>query len=339
MPSDGKNLNPEFDEFIKTSVSTKSAETDRAKERWHEVADHLKAKLGEKFAGAFLSGSYARRVQVRTLKDVDIIIELIDDDGAFEADARATLGHIKALLSDFPNLLHSPEARVRAVTLHFDDVDFTIDVVPAIPQPNERHLLAANKPEESLNTWTLESPRPQLEAAHVKNVLLDGHYTRATKLVKEWNQGFSDDKAMPSYLAESILHLSVDHWDGYEACMTSFFRAALNKLSAPGPNVPCPGDPSRFVDEMLKPERRARALELVRNSLVDAEAAEAEPAEDSSLNKWAKVFSSPDFPAPKNDPAKFAGALRLGEITASGASIRTGSSGRRIAQGRSWRER
>lgn len=336
---DGKNLDNTFRSFVNRFVSTPKSQTDIAKKRWPEVVEHLESALGNRFVKSFLSGSYARKVQVRRLKDIDIIIELNDVDGQFFKDAAATLKFVAGLLADFPGLSEVPEIGVRAVTLHFSDVDFKIDVVPAIPATNDQHWLAVNDPEKGENKWALASPKRQLVAASKKNEELDGNYTPATKLVKEWNQSFGEDKhkAMPSYLAESILFHCLSVWDGFEDAAVLFFSSAVRHLAEPLPSVTCPGDEKNFVDEKLEDDRRLRALSLAQAALSDATQARDEDDADKSMDLWAKVFTAPDFPAPKNDPSKLASALGVGGVTASGLAVAAGHSGRKIVDGRSWR--
>lgn len=337
---DGKKaLDSTFSEFISNSVSTKKSETDIAKDRWREVVAHLKDALGSDFKAAFLAGSYARKVQVRKLKDVDIVIEIDDPDDSWHSDAHAALLRFAEALSDFPGLLERPEIGVRAVTIRFTDVDFKIDVVPAIPVAGGHHLLAVNDRASGENAWTSASPKLQLTAASEKNALLDGKYTPATKLIKEWNQSFGEGelKPMPSYLAESILFHALAEWNGFENAIVQFFEFAERQLADARPTVTCPGDPDNFVDEKLEESRRERALNLVRRSLDDARAAKMKSNEEESLDMWAEVFVANDFPAPKNDRAKLVSALGGGGVIAHGNAVKSGGAGRKISSGRSWR--
>lgn len=337
---DGKNLESTFRGFITNQVSTPKHETDLAKEMWPKVVAHLKEGLGESFAGSFLSGSYARKVQVRRLKDVDIIVELHDADGNFRASAKATLQRLAHELADFPGLAEPPEIGIRAVTLYFEDFDFKIDVVPAIPTSGERHLLTVNDPGEGKNEWSVASPKLQRSAAVKKNAALDGNYTPGTKLVKEWNQRLGDGKlkVMPSYLAESILFHAVPSWTSFEVTVVAFFEAAVGHLSIPSPTVSCPGDKFNFVDEKLEDARRERALSLATVALRQSKAALSEPDPDHSLDLWAEIFTSIDFPAPKNSPTRIANALGSGGVSASGPSIAAGAAGRGVTNNRSWQQ-
>lgn len=52
-----------FEEFEKQTVQVPTGQNDRAKDLHPDIRDAVKADLGELFNRAFLSGSYARKVQ------------------------------------------------------------------------------------------------------------------------------------------------------------------------------------------------------------------------------------------------------------------------------------
>ncbi len=341
-PKDGKNpdsLEKIFRDYASGPVSVPRSEIVRAKALWPIIVDHLAGKLGDEFLGHFLAGSYARKVQVRKLQDIDIIIELADLTGDFAASARDALLVIAEDMSDCELVFGQPDPKVRAVKLTLNGVEFTVDLVPALCVEGSRHRLALNKPEEGLNLWTPANPKGQTTAAQEKNQALGGNYIAMAKLIKDWNQSFGDDdeKAMPSYLAEAILFHALEEWPGFGPAIVAFFQSAAVHLAVAEPTVTCPGDEANFVDQLLKDERRERALLLVLEAGDAARHALDEAEEGPALDKWSKVFTSRDFPAPVNDIDRQLKAMQKGKISVIGTGVAVGTSGRAAVRGRSWR--
>ena len=232
---------------------------------------------------------------------------------------------------------------VRAVKLDIDGEEFTADAVPALDDPFGELLLCRNKPDEGYDDWTSARPQGQLDATTEKNKGTGGTFIPGVRIVKVWNQSFGerDKKAMPSYLAESILFHALEGESDYDDAMVAFFRLAKDHMSSNWPSVPCPGDSSNFVDQMLKDERRERALEKVETALGHAEDAIAANDPGDAMDYWAKVFG-PAFPAPANDSASLASALKRGQAVAKGSGIvvPAGASGERpVIRARSHRLR
>lgn len=339
---DGKNperLEKVFREYASGPVSVPLSEVTKAKEFLPIIVDHLATKLGDEFLGHFLAGSYARKMQVRRLKDIDIIVELADLSGAFETSARDTLLMIAREVGDCQLVFGQPEAKVRAVKLAIEGVEFTIDLVPALHEADGLHRLALNKPDEFLDFWTPANPNGQTSASRAKNLALHGNFIPLVKLIKDWNQSFGDDdlKAMPSYLAESITFHAVDEWSGFGAAIVTFFESAERHLAVAEPTVTCPGDPDNFVDQMLKVERRQRAHLIVQQAHETARHAFEEVEEGPALDKWAMVFTNRDFPAPVNDIERQLTDMQKGNISVVGTGVASGASARPVVSGRSWR--
>jgi hypothetical protein len=331
-----------FSEFEQETARVPAAENARAKEVHPEVTAAIKADLGDLFDRAFLAGSYKRKVQAVRLKDVDIIVVLNDPDGEFAGSANAALERVRTAAKTC-DLVGLTRKSVRAVKLDIDGEEFTVDVVPALNDPLGELRLCRNKPDEGYDDWTSARPQGQLDAATEKNQETEGVFIPCTRIIKVWNQSFGEDdkKAMPSFLAESILFHALDGKCDYADAALEYFRSAKDHLSRSWPSVPCPGDPANFVDEMLKDERRERALKKVETALADAEAAVAAEDQGDAMDFWAKVFGSA-FPAPSNDSANLAAALKSGRAVAKGIGIAvpSGTNGgeRRTIAGRSHRQ-
>ncbi len=310
-----------FIEFERETARVPEAQNARAKEVHPVVVEAIKADLGDLFNRAFLAGSYRRKVQAVRLKDVDIILVLNDPEGEFAISADATLERVRKAAKTC-HLVVSTRKSVRAVKLDIDGEEFTVDAVPARDDPLGELLLCRNKPDEGYDDWTSARPQGQLDAATEKNQETEGSFIPAVRIIKVWNQSFGegDKKAMSSYLAESIMFHELNSKCDYADAMVAFFRSAKDHLSRTSPSVPCPGDPDNSVDEMLKDDRRKRALSKVETALGHAEDAVATEDPGEAMDHWAKVFGS-SFPAPSNDSATLASALRSGKAVGKGSSI------------------
>lgn len=326
-----------FIEYEK-KIRVPSWQNDRAKEVHPEVRAAVEADLGELFVRAFLAGSYARKVQTVRLNDVDIIIVLNDLDGTFTASADAALERLREAAKTC-DLVARTRKGVRAIKLDIVGEEFTVDLVAALPDPLREVKLARVIPAEGLDDWTEARPKAQLEAAIEKNKTTNGIYILAVRIVKSWNQRAKTNgkNAMPSYLAESILFHALAKECDFDMATVQFFRAAKQELSTPTPSVPCPGDPTNYVDERLEDDRRKSALAKVETALEHAEAAIAESDPGKAMDEWAKVFG-PAFPAPSGDTSALAKALRSGTAVAAGAGISpVANGGRQVIPSRPWR--
>lgn len=310
-----------FVEFEQETARVPEAQDARAKEVHPVVTAAIKTDLGDLFNRAFLAGSYRRKVQAVRLKDVDIIIVLNDPDGEFALSANGTLERVRKAAKTC-DLVGTTRKSVRAVKLDIDGEEFTIDAVPALDDLLGELLLCRNKPDEGYDDWTSARPQGQLDAATEKNQETDGIFIPAVRIIKVWNQSFGegDKKAMSSYLAESIMFHALDSKCDYADAVVAFLRLAKDHLSRTAPSVPCPGDPDNFVDEMLKDDRRERALGKVETALGHAENAIAADDPGEAMDHWAKVFGA-SFPAPSNDSAALASALRSGKAIGKGSGI------------------
>jgi hypothetical protein len=286
----------------------------------------------------FLSGSYGRRVQAVKLKDIDVIVVLTDDDGAFWADARATLVQVQDALRDCDLVRQARPPSVRSVKAVLHDYEFHVDIVPAIrPTVGDGLYLTRNLPDEGYNDWTLEYPEQQLKACQGKNKSTNGRYVPATRVVRTWNQRYPTAKPLRSYHAESLLYHGIDDAKTLQDATVAFFDHAYDAL-APGQLTPTPGAPAgRYVDDRMSSEDRKAAREKVEKAREKAHAAAETEDAGKAMEAWAKVFGD-KFPTPATHPDVVEAALRSGTAFAVGAGIRPGKTeeSRDLIPGRSW---
>jgi hypothetical protein len=287
----------------------------------------------------FLSGSYGRRVQAVHLHDIDIIVVLNDDDGAFWNDALGTLKQAQAALSDCDLVRRAAAPSVRAAKAFLHDYEFHVDIVPALrPSSGDGLYLTRNLPDEGINDWSLEYPEQQLKACQDKNKATNGLYVPATRVIRAWNQRYKTDKVLRSYHAEALLYHAIGNATTLKDATVAFFDHAYDAL-APGQLTATPGAPAgRYVDDRLSDEARATAREKVEKARDKAH--EAADTEDpgKAMEAWTKVFGN-RFPSPSTQPDLVEAALRSGTAFASDATIRVGQTAdsRDRLPVRSWR--
>ena len=332
------NVQDAFVEFEREKVRVPAWQNDQAKEVHPKIRESVESALGGLFNRAYLAGSYRRRVQTVRLNDVDIVVVLNDSDGAFAASATRALLTLEQA-ADSCDLVEATKFGVRAVKLEIEGVEFSVDLVAALENPDDEVLLARRIPEEGLDDWTAARPQGQVEAAAAKNEATDGVFVPGTRIVKFWNQRLGDGERnlLPSYAAESVLFWALEEPCEYADLAAAFFGAAKEHLAQASPTVRCPGDPENFVDERLEDERRLRALIAVEEALVHVEEAESATDVGTALDAWAEIFG-PAFPAPSTDPGKLASALGGGTAVAAERGMSPDpTAGRPVIQGRSWR--
>lgn len=282
----------------------------------------------------FLSGSYGRKTQAVRLKDVDIIVVLDDPDNEFAGSASGTLEKVRKAVSAH-ELVSYTKVSVRAVKAYLHDHEFHVDIVPALrPAFGSGLQLTRNIPGEH-DDWTLEDPEGQLQAARDKNKETSGLYVPATRIVKAWNKPFVSVAAtLRSYHAEAILWRALTGPATYQEAMLAFFDEAYDRL-APGARTLVPGSYSRYVDDRLEDDERARARETIEKAREKAHAAAEIDDPGEAMDAWVKVFGR-SFPAPSTNPDAIAEGLRSGTAKAVGAGFAIGGT-REAIPGRSWR--
>ena len=326
-----------FEQFERKHVRVPEAENADAKKVEAEFRAALEEALGDIYAASFLAGSYRRKTQAVHLKDLDIILVLNDPTGKFRASAKATLVYLKDVVTVYDPVT-TRRVKCRAVECELDGYTFWADIVPALVDTDGGLLLAYNNEEEGVDEWRPAGPKGQTQACSDKNAATDGAYVPVTRICKFWNGSFtsspSQEKPVPSYWVESVLHNALDAPCDWPTAVVAFFENAQRHLSSPWPTVPCPGDPENYVDEKLDNQRRLNALAKVEAILPTVQAAAASTDLNEALELWGRVFG-PAFPAPSTSDEAVAKALKKRTATVSGTGVTALPTGRRPIPARS----
>jgi hypothetical protein len=327
------NINQAFEAYEKQTARVPDDQNSDAKEVHPDIRKAVCAALPVE--RHFLAGSYGRKTQAKRLKDVDIVVVLKDDDGAFKASASDTLAKVKEAL-DGCDLVSKAKPSVRAVKAQLTDYEFHVDIVPALlPALGDGLQLTRNLPNEGYDDWTLEDPEGQITASFDKNKTTGGIYIPAVRIIKAWNQYYETVKPLRSYHAEAMMFHALTGKCTLQEAVLAFFDHAYDAL-APGARTLVPGSTSRNVDDRLTDEERKTARDKVEAAREKAHAAAELEDEGKKMDAWVKVFGQ-SFPAPSTDSDAIAKELRDGSAKAAGAGITVGATGEReVIQGRSW---
>lgn len=326
-----------FEDFERRHARVPDAQNRLAQTVQADFRSAVEDGLGARHQKSFLAGSYRRKTQAVRLKDLDIVFILNDFDGQLSASASGTLALMKEVAWAYGPVV-SVRTKCRAAECRLTGYEFWVDAVPALPDDAGGLLLPYVNAEEDADDWRPADPDGQTTACQRKNDQTDGAYVPVTRVVKHWNQSFvsspSQEKPLPSYLAEAILYDALGGPCEWADAALAFLERAQHDLSLPWPSVPCPGKTTDHVDEKLENDRRLRALSKVQAVLPDARAAAVEPDPKTAMELWARVFG-PSFPAPSNHPALLGQAIREGAVTVVGTGVAATPKGRRHIPARS----
>jgi hypothetical protein len=184
-------LAPQFKEALRTIQPGEDA--DNAKKAHEAVREVLEKdeKLADLGASAVLIGSYARRVSIRRVKDVDVFLRLNDADA--KTRPGATIDHVVEVLEGaFPDQV---ERQHRSVKVDFPDYDLSVDVViarPCVDHPDEHWQIPRKIEADGSARWIETNPTEMTKLtsdANAKYVLgsdsTKGVYVPVVKLMRQ----------------------------------------------------------------------------------------------------------------------------------------------------------
>lgn len=276
-------FNEEFKKYIREKISPKNYEKIRVRESHEELSDMLK---GDNFR----SGSYARFTAITPVNDLDVIWELPEDILAkTELKKKILTKNIDAADLDISNILSELAKRLRveykvknikllkieaqshSVGVYFGptEQDFSIDIVPAIPEGinsfGEKtylvpEILKINKKtrlkiysDHSLIKWVKSDPRGYIKEAAILNEV-NQNYRHAIKFCKKWKLYLIDrypELKFKSFHIEMIIkdiitcNISLDSLD----VVKKFFGNISDYLKEP--QIFDRADNSKYIDEYL----------------------------------------------------------------------------------------
>jgi hypothetical protein len=302
---------------------------DSQKERWNDLADHLRADLAERSGysiGSWLQGSYKFGTQVRPAAssqefDIDLGIYFqwsgTPDDGRHSAlDLKA---FVQASLTDYASNDDNDaegvdEPRAKCSRVHFNDA-FHIDV-PAyhLDSGADARALATDK-----NEW--EDSDPKAIYAWWKEITGATDRARCRRLVryfKMWAALRFNEDARPSSIMLTVLigqgfaALDRDAYSGDDEFMQAITSAIVTRLQR-SLKVPNPANNKENLNR-LSDDHSSQLLEKLEELLAIADRALGASTKTACAEIWSEAFDH-FFPIPEKDDEEEA-VLKIAESRA-----------------------
>lgn len=255
------------------------------------------------------SGSLRRSTQLKPIHDLDMVVvyELADHPtwGSPGDSAEQALHHVRDRTNALLGVTHGTSAKLvrravprnHAVKCFIDapDSGFTVDVMPALRQPNGQLLI----PEKLSSAWVPAHPEYLIKAVQDRHSTWK-YYRPMVRVLKDWRLDAAETMSgeIKSLIIE-ILSLTCLPTRGSRAqALAKFFEAAAVATHQPicDPAGLC-GEVQSDLDYAGLSAALETASELANNAVL------CEQLGDTANAKrlWREVFGS-DFPAPAGKP-------------------------------------
>jgi hypothetical protein len=267
---DKQSINNLLVEHIKNNLSPNEKERALASKIYISIKD----VLGE---GCMLTGSYARLTSTTPINDIDILYRL-DLNEITHYNPNVHLNQLKQTIEKAINdkkILQATVAlQTHSITLDFQDIHFSVDIVPAIPKgSNDFGLVTFLVPEILITgyrhrtkkyaslrennqqmSWILSDPLGYIEETKRINGI-NSNFRKVVKLAKKWKQNCKDniwkEFAPKSFHIERIL-FDIFQQDNQITCIEGIFNFFLKlKLKIDTPQIPDRADANKHIDEYL----------------------------------------------------------------------------------------
>lgn len=251
-------------------------------------------ELGAAHIDTYLSGSYARRVAINNIKDVDVICVVDIDTSVTEPDV-VIAWLASALQESYANV----REQGRSVQV-IDSNDVHLDVVPGSPYTNEDGPLWI--PDREAREWVSTHPKGQLAFCIANNSNTGDFYVPLVKLIKWWRDRCLAKAVAPkSYVLETLVAegLGSRSPSSYGAGIVQVLEGVSSRyLSWVGtgqvPWIADPGFPSINVAKRWESEEFDGFMAAVDEWAAVARAAYEAQTESESVSLWRKLFGA-DF--------------------------------------------
>ena len=308
------NINEIISKYISDNFSPTEHERSEVSRRYNELAGLL---VGQNFQ----SGSYARFTAITPIHDLDVIWVLpqellsltFNESLSKKIDSRDL--DVDNLLHDLALKLASEYKKIdsgvkvtpqtHSVTIQFNNSDFTIDVVPAIPLAEENefrdpifivpelfrisHSRRIKKYESHEPiAWVKTDPKGYIESAKQLNEVNES-FRKATKFLKRWKDKLKakdENIKFKSFHIEQIVHnilIANDH------DLITTIKIFLNNVDTyiNSAQIPDRADDDRFIDSYVNDLTYEQKHALSQNAKISANLITSlisETSEHSALN-------------------------------------------------------
>lgn len=289
--------------------------------------------------GSFLQGSFARKTMLKPLKDVDIVVLLKPASGMQGPDgpARAMELFQALVAAEWPTAVFdagdAPSAK--ALRVEFDDLGFTIDLVPAFEDGGEWVVIG----DREQRTWERSNTRTQIRLVRDRNGLTQGGFVHQVRMLKAFvkQQPGHEFDFFKGIAVESLAYSTISKQLPHDEAIAVALSQGARILQ--GPVMEPAGDDD--VSAKWESGDRDRAVEVftaAADFAVEAVDLRRQGDEHGAVANWHAIFGR-DFPAaPIPDAEDALKAWASGSVTRSGRASST-TAGAAAAPGRSWRLR
>jgi hypothetical protein len=273
-----------------------------AQEAHNAVSEVLEKdeKLEKLGASAVLIGSYARKVSIRRVKDVDVFLRLKEADSSTRPGA--TIDHVVEVLEDgFPGQV---ERQHRSVKVDFPDYDLSVDVViarPCVDHPDEHWQIPQRIEDDGSARWIETNPTEMTRLsteANARYVLgagsTKGVYVPIVKLMRQIRRTWLDDHPGGYYIEVLTWH-AFEREQPEEGTYADYLTVILRSVADDLPNYRSggPADPT-MEDKTISTSATSDDIDAAADKLAEAAAlAESALADDdacSSAKKWQSLL-------------------------------------------------
>lgn len=312
------------------------SERARAQQRHQDIRTHLKAS--GLVTLTFLQGSFARKTMRKPLKDVDMIVIMVEslraDLEQLGGPARAMALLRQVVTAAYPAALFDVGgAAAHALQVTFPDLPFTFDLVPALEGEGEIVHIA----DRELDRWEWSNARTLNRVVADRNVATNGTFVHQVRMGKALKDRY-DDLDLCGLAFEALAHDSISVQQPHDVALADLLRhastAVLGKIL----------DPTGVEDLTTEWDDQQRQRSAQRFASLSRKANEAVRlrvvgAEVAAVDVWQSVFGN-DFPAaPPQTASDALGALAGGGITSTGRAVTTPRAHQPNRPARSWRAR
>lgn len=335
MPEIASTVTGAFNLYDATLNLDKS-ERARAQKRHQDITALLVAS--GIVALTFLQGSFARKTMRKPLKDVDMVVVMVERLRA-ELERPGGPARAMALLRDAVAAAY-PSARfdadgpsAHALQVTFPDLPFTFDLVPALAADGEIVHIA----DRDEDRWEWSNARTLNRVVSERNVATDGQWVHQVRMGKALKDRY-DDLDLCGLAFEALAHDSIFVIKPHDVALADLLRhastAVLGKILEPTgvEDLTEEWDDDqrrRYADRFTSLPRRADEAIRLREDGQEA----------AAVDVWRSVFGD-DFPAaPPQSASDALAALAAGGITSTGRAVTTPRAHQPSRPGRSWRAR
>ncbi|QCX79884.1 hypothetical protein C9F11_31485 [Streptomyces sp. YIM 121038] len=297
----------------------------------------LAASVRRAFAGstAYFNGSVAHGDANTPLTDVDLGVVLTEKDaepyGPGKKSAQSLMEIVRDAIhedldNEFPNLTVEVEGRRRAVLVRFGapvtpgQVDFTADVMTAIPHPSGRGLYIPNT--KTADQWDRADPiahtRMVLQAIEDTKVV----FARTVRLLKHWNSTHS--KPMCSWNVKALCLDCLNEPMPLINALQVFFTYAADEIGkGPTPDPAGVAGPIPLNMPRADVHKRLCTAQKYINLAIEHEKEERPALAQHALHQvLPELVAKPD--ATEEEADRLTRAVRSGSLATSGLGLATG---------------